>query len=155
MVASIALRPGVISDRGSTYTGRDEVATRQIGFASALAVMILSTASITFAQAGPPGGMIYANDELFRTVGTPTDLPNHGPFDAIYVLGDGLAAVSESAPDDQDYNGGRWEVRIVTFETIAPTQFTNADDLLDAASRGEISVGPVVRRFVCPLIRSR
>jgi hypothetical protein len=123
--------------------------------AAALAVMILSMASIVFAQAGPPGGMIYANDELFRTVGTPTDLPEHGPFDAIYVLGDGLAAVSESAPGDRDYNGGRWEVHMVTFETIEPTQFTNADDLLDAASRDEVSIGPVVRRFVCPLIKSR
>jgi hypothetical protein len=44
---------------------------------------------------------------------------------------------------------------MVTFETIEPTQFTNADDLLDAASRGEVSIGPVVRRFVCPLIKSR
>jgi len=117
--------------------------------------MILSLASIVFAQAGPPGGMIYANDELFRTVGTPTDLPEHGPFDAIYVLGNGLAAVSESAPGDRDYNGGRWEVHMVTFETIESTQFTNDDDLLDAASRDEVSIGPVVRRFECPLIRSR
>ena len=66
-----------------------------------------------------------------------------------------LAAVSESAPGDRDYNGGRWEVHMVTFETIEPTQFTNADDLLAAASRGEVSIGPVVRRFVCPLIKSR
>ena len=132
--------------------------TRRSILASAVAVMSLSLASIVFAQAGPPGGMIYANDELYRTVGTPTDLPEHGPFDAIYVLGDpsdGLAAVSESAPGDRDYNGGRWEVHMVTFETIEPTQFTNADDLLDAASRGEVSIGPVVRRFVCPLIKSR
>jgi hypothetical protein len=117
--------------------------------------MVLSLASIAFAQAGPPGGMIYANDELYRTVGTPTDLPDHGPFDAIYVLGGELAAVSEAAPGDADYNGGRWEVHMVTFEMISPTQFTNADDLLDAASRGDVSIGPVVRRFVCPLIRAR
>lgn len=117
--------------------------------------MVLLMASVSFAQAGPPGGKIYANDELFRTVGTPTDLPDHGPFDAIYVLGGDLAAVSEAAPGDADYNGGRWEVRVVTFETIAPMQFTNADDLLDAASRGEVSIGPIVRRFECPLIKSR
>ena len=121
----------------------------------ALAMMMLLLPSVSLAQAGPPGGMIYANDELYRTVGTPTDLPEHGPFDALYVLGHDLAPVSESAPGDADYNGGRWEVHMVTFETIPPTQFTNADDLLDAASRGEISIGPVVRRFVCPLIKSR
>jgi hypothetical protein len=32
-------------------------------------------------------------------------------------------------------------------------QFTNAEDIEAAASRGEISIGEVVRRFVCPLIK--
>jgi hypothetical protein len=59
------------------------------------------------AQVGPPGGLIYAHDETYRTVATPTDLPPHGKFDTIYVLGSGLAPVSESASGDRDYNGGR------------------------------------------------
>ena len=105
------------------------------------------------AQAGPPGGTIYAHDETYRTVGTPTDLPNAGKFDTIYVLGDGFAAVSEAAPGDRDYNGGRWEVRPVEWLTIDPVQFTNAEDVLAAADAGEIAIGDVVRRFVCPLIR--
>jgi hypothetical protein len=118
------------------------------------AVMVLS--SVTFAEKlGPPGGMFYANDQLFRTIGTPTDLPNHGKFDTIYVLGGELAPVSDAAPGDMEYNGGRWEVRMVQFLTIAPTQFTNSDDLEAAAGRGEISIGPVVKRFVCPLIKAR
>ncbi len=104
------------------------------------------------AQVGPPGGMIYAHDEAYQTVATPTDLPPAGHFDAIYVLGDGLAAVSESAPGDADYNGGRWEVHLVEWLTIDPVQFTNAEDLHAAADRGEIAIGGVVRRFVCPLI---
>ena len=59
------------------------------------------------------GGMIWADGELFGTVGTPTSLnPDHGPFDALFQGGfkDGIGAISESKPGDQDYNGGRWHV---------------------------------------------
>ena len=42
---------------------------------------------------------------------------------------------------------------MVTFNTISPTQFTNVEDLRAAEMNGEVSFGPVVRRFVCPLIR--
>jgi hypothetical protein len=116
-----------------------------------LAVALGSGAAI--AQVGPPGGTIYAHDVAYRTVATPKDLPPHGKFDAIYVLGNDLAAVSESAPGDRDYNGGRWEVRVVTFLTISPTQFTNVEDLRQAEALGQVSFSQVVRRFVCPLIR--
>jgi len=102
---------------------------------------------------GPPGGTIYAHDVAYRTVGTPTDLPDHGKFDTIYLLGGELANVSESAPGDMDFNGGRWEVRPITWLTIQPTQFTNAEDIVAAADAGQISIGDVVKRFECPLIR--
>ena len=105
------------------------------------------------AQIGPPGGTIYAHDEAYKTVGTPTDLPDRGKFDTIYVLGGDLAPVSDAAPGDRDYNGGRWEVRMVTFVNVAPTQYTNAEDVLAAEAAGDISIGDVVARFVCPLIK--
>ena len=65
---------------------------------SVLAVLAIN--SVAFAQVGPPGGTIYANDRMFQTVATPQDLPNHGKFDQIYVLGNGLAAVADAAPGD-------------------------------------------------------
>jgi len=102
---------------------------------------------------GPPGGTIYVDDIAFQTVATPRDLPPHGKFDAIYLLGGTLASVAEAKPGDQDYNGGRWEVRRVTFLTIPPTQFTNVEDLRNAEMNGEVSFSDVVRRFECPLIR--
>lgn len=117
-----------------------------------LAVLLLAASPIASAQVGPPGGMIYAHDQLYRTVGTPADLPNQGPFNAIYAFGGGLASVSSAAPGDREWRGGRWEVYMVTFVTISPTQFTNAEDLLAARQRGEVSIGEVVRRFECPLI---
>ncbi len=118
-----------------------------------LALMTLGFASTVSAQIGPPGGTIYAHDETYRTVATPTELPPHGKFDTLYVLGNGLAPVSEAAPGDREYNGGRWEVRLVTFVSIAPMQFTNAEDIMAAADSGDIEIGDVATRFVCPLIR--
>ena len=122
-------------------------------FALAALLCLSSLAPQALAQVGPPGGTIYAHDEAYRTVATPRDLPPQGKFDTLYLLGDGLAPVSESAPGERDYNGGRWEVRPVEFLTISPRQFTNAADILAAADRGEVRIGDVVRRFVCPLIR--
>lgn len=117
-----------------------------------LALSVLISIPGAFAK-GPPGGTIYAHDVAYRTVGTPQDLPNHGKFDTIYVLGGELANVSEVAPGDKDFNGGRWEVRPINWISIEPTQFTNAEQIMDAVNAGQISIGDVVRRFECPLIR--
>jgi hypothetical protein len=120
----------------------------------ALFILLCSVASTAaFAQLGPPSGMIYADDRLFRTIGTPTELPATGTFNTIYQLGGDLASVAQYAPGQKGFAGGRWEVRDVTFVTIAPTQFTNVTDLLAAESAGQISIGPVIKRFECPLIR--
>ncbi len=115
-------------------------------------LLLIGFASVVAAQQGPPANMIYAHDRLYTGVNTPTDLPAQGLFNVIYPLGSGLDAVSEAAPGDRDYRGGRWEVHPVTFLTIAPRQFTNAEDIVAAAGRGEIRIGPVVKRFECPLI---
>jgi hypothetical protein len=120
----------------------------------ALALTLLAPASV-LAQAVPPGGTIYAFDETYSTTATPADVPANGRFDTLYILGNGLAPVSDAAPGHPGYNGGRWEVRSVTFVGIAPRQFTNAADLLDAAAKGDVQIGDVMRRFVCPLHRQR
>ena len=123
-------------------------------FAFALALTFVGLVAPAVAQIGPPGGTIYAHDMAFMTVATPTNLPDHGKFDTIYVLGGDLAAVSETAPGDMDYNGGRWEVRVVTFTGSSPMQYTNAEDILAAAGRGDLEIGDVVKRFQCPLVRN-
>jgi hypothetical protein len=96
--------------------------------------------------------MIYASDRLFRTVATPTDLSDNGRFEPIYALGNGLVNVAEAAPGEPGFVGGRWEVHPVTWLTISPTQFTNAAQIHAAEAAGQISIGPVIRRFECPLI---
>jgi hypothetical protein len=98
---------------------------------------------------GPPGGTIYAFDQAYRTVATPTSLPDRGAFDTIYVFPDcsACASVSEAAPGHRGYNGGRW--RVVQASGIT-SQLTNAADVVAAAS-GLTDTGI---RFVCPLIRA-
>lgn len=125
-------------------------------FLGAILLLNLGLAAAASAQqGGPPTNRIYANDELFTGVNAPRDLPDQGKFDTIYVLGNGLAAVSDAGPGDPDYNGGRWEVRFVTWNTIAPTQFTNDEQVEAAAAAGQITIGDVARRFECPLVPMR
>lgn len=98
---------------------------------------------------GPPGDTIYAFDQAYRTVATPTSLPDRGSFDTIYVFPDcsGCHSVSEAAPGHGDYNGGRWRV----VEAFGITeQLTNADAVVAAAT----SLVDTGTRFVCPLIRA-
>jgi hypothetical protein len=96
---------------------------------------------------GPPGGTIYAFDEAYQTIATPTSLPDKGPFDKIYVFPDcaTCVSVSEAAPGHGDYNGGRWMV--VAAHGI-DSQLTNAADVVAQAD----SLVDTGTRFVCPLI---
>jgi hypothetical protein len=119
---------------------------------AAVAAVLGAAALVSAAPVGPPGGTIYVHDQAYRVVATPRDLPPNGMFDQIYVLGGNLASVADAAPGDPDYNGGRWEVHMVTFNG-SPHQFTNAEDLMTAAQSGDVSIGPVVKRFECPLIK--
>jgi hypothetical protein len=98
---------------------------------------------------GPPEGTIYAFDKAFRTIATPTALPNRGPTDTIYEFPDcaSCASVSEAAPGTPGYNGGRWKV-VQAFGITS--QLTNADAVVASAS----SLVDTGTRFVCPLIRA-
>jgi hypothetical protein len=95
---------------------------------------------------GPPSGTIYAFDRAYKTVATPTSMPDKGPTDTIYVFPDcpNCASVSEAAPGTPGYNGGRWKVVAASGIT---SQLTNADAVVAAAS----SLVDTGTRFVCPL----
>jgi hypothetical protein len=98
---------------------------------------------------GPPSGTIYAFDQAYHTIATPTSLPDRGPTDTIYVFPDcaTCASVSEAAPGHPGYNGGRWKVVAASGIT---SQLTNADAVVAAAS----SLVDTGTRFVCPLSRA-
>ena len=72
--------------------------------------------------AGVSGPAFYVDHQLYRTVGTPTDLSNTGApassFDAIYAFAD-QRSVAEAAPGDRGFNGGRWQVHSVVVDDYA------------------------------------
>jgi hypothetical protein len=119
-----------------------------LGAAAAVAAVV-SAAPAMAAGVGPPSGTIYAFDQAYHTVATPTSIPNRGPFDTIYVFPDcsGCASVSEAAPGYPGYNGGRW--RVVAASGIT-TQLTNAAAVVAQAS----SLTDTGIRFVCPLSKA-
>lgn len=101
---------------------------------------------------GPPSLAFYVDDVRYRTVGTPTDFSGTGApahtYDAIYALGSGLINVAESKPGDRDFNGGRWAVMPVTWNTT-PVQLTNAEQVQAYADAGWLTIGAHVRWFLC------
>jgi len=114
---------------------------------------------------GVTGPAFYVDGELYRTVGTPTDLsrtggPDHS-FDVIYAI-DGQPNVATAAPGDRDYNGGRWRVHALSFTdytaAVAAVDVNESGDLDSAAevhaamTAGFVDNDEIVRSFVCPVI---
>jgi hypothetical protein len=121
-----------------------------LSLVSIVAAGVLAAPATTAGNSlGPPGSTIYAFDQAYRTIATPTSLPHRGPFDTIYVFPDcpSCASVSEAAPGHPGYNGGRWNV-VQAFGITS--QLTNADAVVAAAS----SLVATGTHFVCPLIRA-
>ncbi|MGD8806801.1 MAG: hypothetical protein PVH65_13165 [Chloroflexota bacterium] len=120
-------------------------------FLTVLALLVALPAAAFAEGLGPPGGTIWAHDVAYRTVATPTNLPQNAPadsFDVLYVFPDcdGCASVSVAAPGDTDYNGGRWAV--VEAYGIE-SQLTNAEDVEAQAS----NLVPTGGGIVCPVIK--
>ncbi len=119
---------------------------------------------------GVSGPAFYVDGQLYRTVGTPTDLsqtgaPDHS-FDVIYAFGGGQPNVATAAPGDPGYNGGRWQVHALGFNTswaatVAAHDTNGSGDLdsneeveaalADPGAGGATDLG-VVKSFVCPVI---
>jgi len=119
---------------------------------------------------GVSGPAFYVNAEQYRTVGTPTDISSTGgpasSFDVIYDFGGAQLNVATEAPGDPGYNGGRWRVHALSFNTsyaatlgahdlnadgVIDTNAELASALADATGTGATDLG-VVKSFVCPVI---
>jgi hypothetical protein len=119
-----------------------------VGVTAALAVAAFAAPATAAGKSlGPPAGTFYANDQVFKTILTPTSIPNTGPFDTLYMI-PGFAPVSDAAPGAPGYNGGRWMVVNVTGTFTS--QPTNAAQVLANAT----SIQDTGVRFVCPLIKA-
>lgn len=116
---------------------------------------------------------IWANGIIYSTVLTPTsfNLPPMHSTDTLYnFMMSGLKgqrSVSESAPGDRDFNGGRWAVKMVVFTSdgikvhdpdgdgSVNFELTNAAEVLHHASLGHLEIMDTQIYFECPLLRSK
>ena len=136
-----------------------------------LAVVAAAAVAVAGARAAGSGGVtgpsFYVDGQLYRTVGTPTDLsatgaPDHS-FDTIYDFGGLQLNVATAAPGDAGYNGGRWRVHALSFTDYAAavSQFdANGSGNLDSAGEVQAALATgaatdlgVVKSFVCPVIK--
>jgi hypothetical protein len=139
---------------------------RGLAAAATAACALVSITAIP-APAGVGGPAFYVDGQLYRTVGTPTDLsstgaPSHA-WDVIYDFGGQQLNVAEAAPGDTDYNGGRWQVHALQFPdgyTAALADGdTNHNGVLDSTQEVAASLAAgstvdagVVKQFECPAI---
>jgi hypothetical protein len=125
------------------------------------------------AKAARSADAIWVHDSLYGTVATDTSFKSPPPqsTDVIFsFMGSGLdgqRSVAVYAPGDPEYNGGRWNVMAVTFTAAGQAAFdpdndgttnleiTNAEDLLEAAAMGYLTVAETGVYFECPLLPQR
>lgn len=112
---------------------------------------------------------IWAHCLLYGTAVTTNSFKNPPPhtLDKLYNFDNsgltGQRSVSESAPGDQDYNGGRWSIQAVAFTSAGLDYFDgdgdgkinfemkSAEQVLDYASMGLLTISEAEVYFSCPL----
>ena len=137
-------------------------------------LIVLAVAALALApgiaRAGVGGPAFYVNGVLYRTVGTPTDLSKTGgpvaSFDTIYEFSGAQLNVATAAPGDPGFNGGRWRVHLLGWNTSYADTLaahdanhdgvldTNAEvwaALADQGDGGAADLG-IVKSFECPVI---
>ncbi|MGH3104194.1 MAG: hypothetical protein ACRDN6_08895 [Gaiellaceae bacterium] len=143
---------------------------RRIVLLASLTALVIAGSATANGAGGVTGPAFYVDGELYRTVNTPTDLSGTGApahsYDTIYALG-GQRNVATAAPGDRGYNGGRWMVHAVAYNTswaatVAAHDANGSGDLDSAAEVSAALADPgaggatdtgVVKRFVCPVIK--
>ena len=136
---------------------------------STVLARLLATAAVVQADPGKPNFMpqIYGDGEYWGTKGT-TALPmpnahNLQSFDKLFIfVGDahtGQLPVSEAAPGNQDYSGGRWYTHTAQWDDKIknPPLVTSYAEIEDHVYAGDLTVmpgspgGPPMF-FQCPLL---
>jgi hypothetical protein len=136
-----------------------------IAIAATAAIVLLPSAAF----GGVSGPAFYVNGTVYRTVGTPTDLSGTGApahsFDTIYEFFGAQLNVATAAPGDAGYNGGRWIVQGLDWNTTyadAVAQHGGGNGVIDtnaeiAAVLADTDAGGATtfeaKRFVCPVIK--
>jgi hypothetical protein len=134
-----------------------------VGLVGAVAVAAFAA---TATAGGVTGPAFYVDGQLYRTVGTPTDLSNTGApdrsFDTIYQFFGLQPNVATAAPGDPGFNGGRWRVHGLTFTNYAGAvalfdvngsgNLDSDEEVAAALAAGAATDIGVVKSFECPVI---
>jgi hypothetical protein len=128
--------------------------------ASAALLLTIGAGAVSASGLGPPHVAFFADGDLYRTVGTPTDFSATGApagsYDAIFVFADGATPVAEAKPGDRDYNGGRWRVYSVTWtDPMDAKQLTSAEEVAMYEGMGKLTIAATAVAFECPVIPIR
>lgn len=136
--------------------------------AVAAAAAMVSVPGVALAG-GVSGPAFYVNGTVYGTVGTPTDLSGTGApahsWDTIYEFFGAQLNVATAAPGDAGYNGGRWLVQGLDWNSsyedavaehggangVIDTNDEIAAVLADGGDGGATT--SVVKSFVCPVIK--
>ena len=135
--------------------------------AAAVAASVLVVGSARAAGSGGVSGpSIYVDGQLYRTVGTPTDLSKTGApdssFDTIYEFFGLQPNVATAAPGDPRFNGGRWRVHglsfadypaaVAAYDTNGSGNFDSDEEVAAAIAGGAAVDLGVIKSFECPVI---
>lgn len=145
--------------------------SRTFTLSAALALITLSLGGNALAdRATRVENAIWVHDQLYGTVGTVTAFESPPPrsTDIIFsFMNSGLTgqrSVAQYAPGDPEYNGGRWNVMLVTFTDMGKDvhdpdgdgevnfELTNAEDVLHHAELGHLAITHPGVYFECPLL---
>lgn len=127
---------------------------RKIFLITALtAIIALLGTSGLLAQGPNPRPGVWVDCQAYGSIVTKgTFTPDHDNFDELYTTGfgfkDGTPLISDSAPGDSDYNGGRWHLNFLKGG-VDPGKYSNACSLADLDLNDFESTDDY---FECPLM---
>ena len=140
--------------------------SRTVSYLVSLVIGLLVSSGI-HAVPGQPNfaPALYGDGEMWGTKFT-TVLPapnknNTQSFDKLFVIVNGAPGqlpVSEAAPGNPDYNGGRWFTHTVMWISGEPTVLTSYDDIMYHYDHGHLSIaqgsfmGGPPDYFQCPML---
>ena len=141
---------------------------------AAACFLILAGATASLAgKANRVADAIWAHGTIYSTILTDTSfhMPPLHSTDTLYNFGmsglTGQRSVSESAPGDRNYNGGRWAVKMVVFtdqgkaihdpdnDGAVNFELKSAEQVLGHQALGHLEVMDSQIYFECPLLRSK
>lgn len=116
-------------------------------------LMLTAAASNGGAPPAKPVDLVWANDELWDStvLGPLHGSPKPHTLDAFFLV-PGQNPVSDAAPGDKEYNGGRWLPTMLSWVGAgAQPLFTDGEDVQAAIDTGDFVVLGTGTPFLCPL----